>query len=139
MKIRGRDGAIREVDDDYILADGETLMVPLNFMDARRSMIHDGHGNVAGQRPGFLFCDDELTEAAREAAYQEYAATVSERWRKGQPKQTETAPQTFQAWRDGLPIEANPNIQPAALLAVGNVVAPPADTSTSPGHAYTAR
>ena len=31
---------------------------------------------------------------------------------------------TFQAWQDGLPIEANDKIQPAALLAVRNVVAP---------------
>jgi len=46
---------------------------------------------------------------------------------------------TFQAWQDGLPVEANPNIQPAALLAVRNVVASPADTSTSPQHAYMVR
>ena len=46
---------------------------------------------------------------------------------------------TFEAWRDGLPIEANPDIQPAAVLAVRNVVAPPVDTSTSPEHAYTVR
>jgi hypothetical protein len=41
----------------------------------------------------------------------------------------------FEAWQNGLPVEANPNIQPAAVLAVRNVVAPPANTSTSPGHA----
>jgi PAS domain-containing protein len=43
---------------------------------------------------------------------------------------------TLQAWEGGLPIEANPGIGPAAWLAVHNVVAPPVDTSTTPGHGY---
>ena len=32
---------------------------------------------------------------------------------------------TLEAWQSGLPVEANPSIQPAAWLAVRNVVAPP--------------
>ena len=32
-----RDGTMAEVDDDYILRDGEAMMVPLTFMDARRA------------------------------------------------------------------------------------------------------
>ena len=43
---------------------------------------------------------------------------------------------TLEGWRSGLPIEANPGIQPAAWLAVRCVVAPAADTATSPQHAY---
>ena len=43
------------------------------------------------------------------------------------------------AWESGLPIEANPGIQPAAWLAVHNVVVPPADTTTSPEHAHMMR
>lgn len=43
---------------------------------------------------------------------------------------------TFAAWQDGSPVEANPSIGPAALLAVRNVVPPPTDTATSPQHAY---
>ncbi|MBR0694068.1 hypothetical protein [Bradyrhizobium lablabi] len=48
---------------------------------------------------------------------------------------------TFQAWADGLPVEANANISPAALLAVRNVVMPPANPSpgTSPGLSYSPR
>ena len=35
IRIRDRDGAIREVDDDYILQDGESDVVELPFMDAK--------------------------------------------------------------------------------------------------------
>ena len=34
-KVRGRDGAIRLVNDDYILRDGETRLVELPFIDAQ--------------------------------------------------------------------------------------------------------
>ena len=44
-------------------------MVPLMFMDARRGMIHDGNGNPVGQGPGFLVCDNEADDQAREDAY----------------------------------------------------------------------
>ena len=87
------------VDDDYILQDGEAMVVELLFMDARRGMIHDGHGNPAGQRPGFLISDNEADDQAVEAAYREYAATVSERWRQGPGQRSSPArsepPQTF--------------------------------------------
>ncbi len=44
---------------------------------------------------------------------------------------------TFQAWRDGQPVEANVSIGPAALLAVRTVAVAPSKTSqTSPQHAY---
>ncbi|TYL93433.1 hypothetical protein FXB40_21625 [Bradyrhizobium rifense] len=46
---------------------------------------------------------------------------------------------TLQAWESGLSIEPNADILPAAWLAVANVVAPLADTTTSPGQAYTVR
>ena len=36
IKIRGRDGKTREENDDYIVQDGEALLVPAEFMDARR-------------------------------------------------------------------------------------------------------
>ena len=65
IKVRGRDGTIREVSDDYVLQDGEATMVELPFMDARRGMVHDGRGHPAGQRPGFLYSDNEQAERAR--------------------------------------------------------------------------
>ena len=40
-------------------------MVALPFMDARRGMIHDGNGGPVGQRPGFLFSDNEADDQAR--------------------------------------------------------------------------
>jgi hypothetical protein len=53
--------------------------------------------------------------------------------------ETDEATLTLAAWESGLSIEANPGLAPAAWLAVRNVVAPPADTATSPQHAYTVR
>ena len=96
--IKSRDGMTREENDDYMLRDGESYIVGLMMMDSMRRMVHDGNGNVAGQRPGFLVCDNAADDQAREDAYREYAATVSERWRQGpgqrsRPKQDE--PQTF--------------------------------------------
>jgi hypothetical protein len=98
IKIRGRDGAIREVNDGYVLRDGETMVVELQFLDAR-TVIHDGNGRRPGQGPGFLVCDDEQAEQAVAAAYRQYAQDISERWRQGlgQPKQPESAPQTFES------------------------------------------
>ena len=71
IKVRGRNGAIREVNDDYVLLDGEARVVELPFMDAKgRPMVHDGRGHPAGQRPGFLYSDDnEQAERARGCLY----------------------------------------------------------------------
>ena len=44
---------------------------------------------------------------------------------------------TLAAWQDGLPVEANDKLQPAAWLAVRNVVpAPAVPPETSAAHAY---
>jgi len=83
MKIRQRDGTMREVEDDYILRDGEGFVVPMRFMDARRGMIHDGNGGPVGQRPGFLINDDERAAQAVAAAYREYDEVLFNRWRLG--------------------------------------------------------
>ena len=53
---------------------------------------------LPGQRPGFLVCDNAADDQAREDAYREYAATVSERWRQPQGQRsnrTQPEPQTF--------------------------------------------
>ena len=61
------------------------------FMDAQgRPMIHDGHGNPAGQRPGFLYSDgNEQAERARSMPMREYDEAIRERWRQG-PGQRQT-------------------------------------------------
>jgi hypothetical protein len=108
MKIRQRDGTMREVGDGYILRDGEAMMVPLQFMDARRPMFHDGNGHPAGQRPGFLYSDaNEQAERMRDAAYAAYDADISTRWQsqrwQSQPSKPAPAPQrTFANPRDAV-------------------------------------
>jgi hypothetical protein len=80
-KVRGRDGAIREVSDGYVLRDGEARVVELPFMD-NATMVHDGRGQPAGQRPGFLYSDgNKRAERKRVDAYTEYADAIQERWR----------------------------------------------------------
>ena len=97
MKIKLRDGTVAEVPDSYVLADGESMTIPVSFMDARRGMIHDGRGNPAGQR--FLVRDNAAEDQAVEAAYRENAKSISERWRQGPGQRSSPArsepPQTF--------------------------------------------
>jgi hypothetical protein len=96
IKVRGRDGAIRLVSDNYILQDGEARVIELPFMDA-----HDGRGHPAGQRPGFLYSDAyEEAERARVDAYAEYDKTIRERW--CQSKQPQAEPQAFDSPEEAL-------------------------------------
>lgn len=100
IKVRGRNGSIREVDDHYILQDGEAMLVEMPFMDAMgRTVIHDGLGNPAGQRPGFLYSDgNDQAEQARVDAYREYDKAIQQRWCEPQrqpSKQTAPEQQTF--------------------------------------------
>jgi hypothetical protein len=117
MKIRRRDGTMAVVGDDYIIQDGEAMLVPLSFMDARRGRIHDGNGGPVGQRPGFLVRDNAAEDQAVEAAYGEYAKGISERWRQGPGQRPSPArsepPQTFpdpEAARAAAYAEYNQNI-----------------------------
>ena len=102
MKMRQRDGTMREVDDAYILRDGEAFVVEMRFMDSKGwTIVHDGRGNPAGQRPGFLYSDgNERAEQALADAYRAYDATLGERWRQGpgqRSSQAESKPQTFES------------------------------------------
>src|SRR5262245_52029739 len=81
-------------DDDDIVPDGGYLRVPMPFMDAlseatRRAFardnaappaVHDGLGNPAGQRTGFVFGPDELKRDAA-VAYGELKQRLSDAWR----------------------------------------------------------
>jgi hypothetical protein len=102
IKIRGRDGAIRTVSDNYILRDGETRVVDMPFMDAQgRPIIHNGHGHPAGQRPGFLYSDaNEEAEKARIDAYAAYDDAIANRWRRSDQPQTQ--PQAFDSKEEAL-------------------------------------
>ena len=80
MRIKRADGAVVEVDRDFLL-DGETMVIPLTMMDSMRHLIHDGSGGPVGQRPGFLVRDNAAEDQAVETAYEEYAKNLSDRWR----------------------------------------------------------
>jgi hypothetical protein len=75
MKIRRPDGTVAEVADNYTLMDGETMVVPLQFMDG---LVRDSRGMPAGTRPGFLFNGNDQ---ARVDAYAVYDTAISERWK----------------------------------------------------------
>ena len=94
------DGTMCEVDDAYILRDGEACIVDMMFVDAGRGMTHDGRGNAPGQRPGFLISDDERAAQAVRDAYAAYDAALSTRWQSNRwqsepPKPAPSAPQIF--------------------------------------------
>ena len=80
--IRRRDGTTVTVDDSYLLANGETWLIPWALMDSKPMMdkpplVHDGRGNPAGCRPGFRYSTDAAAEAARIDAYRIYDEDVS--------------------------------------------------------------
>ena len=74
-------------------------MVEPMFMDTR-AMIHDGHGNPAGQRPGFLINDDERAAQATRDAYATYDAEIGNRWQsqRWQSQPSKPAPSTPQVF-----------------------------------------
>jgi hypothetical protein len=83
IKVRGRNGAVREEVEGYLLMDGESIMVPLEFMDAKPRMVTDSRGNPAGCRPGFLYADSDIDLAVKETIYAQYCADISQRWMSG--------------------------------------------------------
>ena len=83
-------------DDDPVLKPGQTLRVPLRFVDSATraqwdalhstpimfdaQQLHDGMGNAAGFKRGFVFGGDRsASEAAREARI----AEMRDAWRNG--------------------------------------------------------
>ena len=111
-------------DDDPVLKPGQTLRVPVRFVDsATRAQwdalhsrpimfgaqkLHDGMGNPAGYKRGFAFGGDRsASEAAREARI----AEMRDAWRKDEqrslPEEQRTAADAYEqkckrlanAWR----------------------------------------
>jgi hypothetical protein len=116
IRVRGCDGATREVDDEYILRDGESIVVPLMLMDAKgismKRMITDGHGNPAGQRPGFLIADND--ERALDEAHRQYRADIERRW---QSNRWQSHPSKGQLPEHKAQPTASPLAKPEAALA----------------------
>jgi hypothetical protein len=90
-------------DDSDIVPDGGFLRVSLPVMDAlsapmRRAFadaalpaVHDGLGNPAGHRTGFVFGPRELTADAA-AAYSEFKAQLADAWRSPSARTRSAAP-----------------------------------------------
>ena len=66
-RIRGRDGAIREVCDGYVLQNGEAYVVEMTHMDSRRrAMIHSVSFNEARRISSEAMADiDDLSPPHR--------------------------------------------------------------------------
>jgi hypothetical protein len=71
----GREASASEaLDQDGILRDGFSLLVPLAMRDSVR--LHDGHGGTPGHRPGFAMFDI-TNDDERARAYREYDARMA--------------------------------------------------------------
>jgi hypothetical protein len=106
MKIRDRSGAVREVDDGYILRDGEAFVIPLNMMDSRMvSVIRDASGSPAGTRPGYLLADNDQSDL--DQAHREYRAAIERRWQSNRWQDQPSRDQTVER-------EAQPATSPLA-------------------------
>jgi hypothetical protein len=119
MQVRCHDGSIKTVEDSYLLQSGESIFIHAQFMDSLldatqrqvfldgkdgKTIVHDGTGNTACNRPGYRFIggdvaiDDAVratSEAMREQSYQDYKAQLQNAWRGGTPE-GEPAPPTTQ-------------------------------------------
>jgi hypothetical protein len=96
MKIRRNDGNIADVEPDYVLANGESIIVPLRFRDeadpdiqraiaaTTDAMRQEADAEAALHRPGFRF-GDAAASARAHAAREEYVDHVRGAWR-GQPR-----------------------------------------------------
>jgi hypothetical protein len=71
--------------DDRIVRDGERVRVPLMLMDelqrsVQANRLHDGMGNGAGHKPGFVFTAGR-DEAPSRTAHDEYVTDTADAWR----------------------------------------------------------
>jgi hypothetical protein len=83
-------GRQRKLGDNEVLEDGERLVTGgLLFMDSaqravakqfKRTRLHDGRGNPAGHRPGYIFGLDS-NDDARARAYADANAEAEAAWR----------------------------------------------------------
>jgi hypothetical protein len=87
-QIRRKNGTIEVVDDDYILASGESIVLPFQFRDEGQRavaattglVLHDGMGNPAGYKPGYVFADADDGCADADAAYSQYCRDLQDAW-----------------------------------------------------------
>jgi len=68
-------------DDEDIARDGEVLRVPMYLADGGNLLLHDGMGNRAGHKPGYVFASGGAAEGAPRRAYTDYKQRLGDAWR----------------------------------------------------------
>jgi hypothetical protein len=79
---------INEIDEDdderrrrEILADGQSLRVPMAAMDALQRAVADHYGGLEAHRQGYRVVSDQAAEARRRAGYDQMVARSEGLWR----------------------------------------------------------
>src|SRR4051812_34161550 len=89
-------------EEKRIIRDGERIRVPLMLMDelqrsVQASRLHDGMGNAAGFKPGFVFMTG-LDEVPRREAHDRYQRLLGDGWKNDSADlQQEALPTATQA------------------------------------------
>jgi hypothetical protein len=68
-------------DGTEIAEDGEVLHVPLYLADGAPSLLHDGMGNLAGHKPGYVFAPPRPSDEVRSHAHADYQRRLRDAWR----------------------------------------------------------
>jgi hypothetical protein len=93
-------GAAEALDEDGILRDGFSVMVPMTMRDAlpQHARVTDANGGTAGlHRPGYRIAD--ANDDARQRAYDEYRRRICDAW-KSPGREIEVKPLTGDARED---------------------------------------
>jgi hypothetical protein len=95
----------RHDDDDDVVQDGESIRVPVYLMDATQRAVateglrlHDGLGNPAGHKRGYVFGGNAEQRQRAADAYDERTTRLQEAWRSpaGAAERNEAQ---LEAWR----------------------------------------
>jgi hypothetical protein len=94
-----------DIDEDDIVRDGETVKVRMHMMDALqraiavdRLRLHDGLGNPAGHKRGYVFSSNAEDRQRATDAYDERTAQLQNAWRSAAAK-VESNQAQLEAWR----------------------------------------
>jgi hypothetical protein len=93
------------VDGRPVLKDGRRFCTPMIAMDelqkAVAGVLHDGLGNPAGYKNGYVFSsNDEAAQAARAEAYAAYDEQLVNAWRNAPSSTPATSPATVDERKD---------------------------------------
>ena len=92
-------------EDDDVVADGESVRVPVVLMDAVQRAVatdglrlHDGTGNPAGHKRGYVFGGNAEQRQRVAEAYDERTARIQNAWREP-PARAERNERQLETWR----------------------------------------